>query len=301
MLAAAGPGTPGLLAQVSPLAEGQERHHQRARQRDHVAVQAALDRRLARRVAHEVGQAGQIGLAVERQDEGGLVGQHVLAELRRQRSQSLHQCAIALLVPRCQPRTGTHEVLVHLLEQAQLFRRQAQVGAPGVQSCRCARTGPHACTARSSAPPSARPSRAAPAAVRATFPRRRGCGTRPPRAPAGGPTRPGAPACCRRSVPRPAARWRPVRRDAAASPRAAPARNARAAGPRRVAVRRAWSSAAAVDWCRSSPWPSLAGLDGLLVVFVVGPVGAFVEPERRAPPAVSPMHRPQRHCAHSSR
>ena len=58
----------------------------RARQRDDVlAGEAAIGRRLRRGGGQRVGQAGEIGLAVEDQHVGLLVGEHVLAELRAER------------------------------------------------------------------------------------------------------------------------------------------------------------------------------------------------------------------------
>ena len=133
VFAAARPGTPGRLAQVTPLAEGEERHQQRARQGDHQARQAPVGRGLAGRGAHEVRQAGEVGRAVEHQRKRRLVGQHVLAELCRQRRQPLHQRGVAALGRRRQARTGAHEVLVHLLEQAQRLGSQAEPGAALVQ------------------------------------------------------------------------------------------------------------------------------------------------------------------------
>ena len=81
LVAARDPGAERLFAQVAARGELQERLDARARQRDDVlAGHAALGRRRARRRAHEVRQAGEVLLALERQRVVLLVGEHVLAE-----------------------------------------------------------------------------------------------------------------------------------------------------------------------------------------------------------------------------
>ena len=127
VFAAADPGPPGLLAQVAALREGQERHDERARQRDHGGPGVtAVGRRLAGSVAHVVGQAGEVGFAVQPQLERGLVVQDVLRKTGRQPGQLFHHLGIALPGLCAEPGPRTHEVQVHALEQALLLGAQAQ-------------------------------------------------------------------------------------------------------------------------------------------------------------------------------
>ena len=69
-----------LLAQVAAVGKLQERLDARPRQRDGIAVEPAVARLRAHRLAHEIGQAGQLRFAFEPQRKGLLVGEHVLAE-----------------------------------------------------------------------------------------------------------------------------------------------------------------------------------------------------------------------------
>ena len=69
-----------LFAQVAALREFQERLGARTRQRHDIAVQAAFLRIGFHRLAHEVGQAGKLGLVVQGECEALLVGEHILAE-----------------------------------------------------------------------------------------------------------------------------------------------------------------------------------------------------------------------------
>ena len=119
-VAAADPGAPGLLAQVAPLAEGQEGHDQRARQRHHVHALLhlpAVQRRLARGGADEVRQAGQVAFAAQHQLVAALVGQHVLREAGVEFRLPLHVGGVALAVRALQPGAGADEVQVHALQQ----------------------------------------------------------------------------------------------------------------------------------------------------------------------------------------
>ena len=82
---------------------------------------AALARRLARRGAHERRQAGEIGLVLEHQLEPALVGEHVLAEARRQLGEALHDRRVARLLGRREPGAGADEVEVEALEDTPLL------------------------------------------------------------------------------------------------------------------------------------------------------------------------------------
>jgi len=84
IVAARGEGAENLFAQVAPLRELQERLDAGSRQRDHVAVELAFLRFGLHRLAHEIGQACQLGFAVDGEGKGLLVGEHVLAERRTQ-------------------------------------------------------------------------------------------------------------------------------------------------------------------------------------------------------------------------
>ena len=161
VFAAAGPGTPGLLTKITPGAEGQERHHQRARERDHVASQAAVGRRLRGVGPHEVGQAGQRGFVGQRQRPAAFVVQHVLREARRQLRQLLHHLRVAGLGLGRQTGAGAHEVGVHAVEQALLLGAQAQGLAPLHAARPRGRRAPRRCRPYCGGRPSGRPSRAA--------------------------------------------------------------------------------------------------------------------------------------------
>ena len=83
--------------------------------------------RLRGRGAHRVGQAGEIGLAVQHQQIVLLVGQHVLAELRAERRRplgDLRQARLGLLV---ELGTGLDEAAMVALEHARLLQRQAEL------------------------------------------------------------------------------------------------------------------------------------------------------------------------------
>ena len=169
MLAARGPCPPGLLAQIAALGKRQERHDVRARERDHRDVaEAALACRLARRGANEVGQAGQVGFVREDELELRLVGEHVLAEARRQLGQALHQLGIAGALGRRQLGTGANEVEVVALEHARLLAAQAERGARGVQRVEAREQRGVRVDAAVVAWPGSAPSRARPPAAPAT-------------------------------------------------------------------------------------------------------------------------------------
>jgi hypothetical protein len=128
VLAATDPRAERLLAQIAALGEGEERHDQRARQRDDgVRLVAALPGGGARRDAHVLGQAPEIPLAPERKAVARLVGQHVLAEPRRESGEALDDCGAARLGRLVEPRAGTLEVEVHALEEAQLLGGQVEL------------------------------------------------------------------------------------------------------------------------------------------------------------------------------
>ena len=97
IVAARDEGAEDLFAQVAALGELQERLDAGARQRDDIAGEAALLRLGFHRLAHEVGQAGKLGFVVQRQREGLLVGEHVLAERRAELGQPLDDLGQALL------------------------------------------------------------------------------------------------------------------------------------------------------------------------------------------------------------
>ena len=134
VFAAAGPRAPGGLAQVASLAEGQEGHDQRTRQRDHRAAgHAALDGGLARGVADKVGQAGHVGLVRQHELESRFVGKHVLAEARGQRGHAFVDRRESFARLARELRTGAHEVAMQLLEQTPLLGGQRQALTLAVQ------------------------------------------------------------------------------------------------------------------------------------------------------------------------
>jgi uncharacterized Zn-binding protein involved in type VI secretion len=133
VFAAPHPGTPGLLAQIAPRAEGQEGDDVRAAQAHKVVArrQAAFSGRLAHHGARELRQAGQLGLAAQHQLVAGLVGHHVLGKAGVELGQLLHQFGAALPLGGTEARAGTHRLQVQALEQATCLRVQAQrVDAP---------------------------------------------------------------------------------------------------------------------------------------------------------------------------
>ena len=85
------------------------------------------------RGAHEVGQPGELALGAQHEPVGGLVGEHVLAELRRQLGEPPHDLGVALLFVGAEARAGAREVGVIALEHAQLLGAEAELGAPLVQ------------------------------------------------------------------------------------------------------------------------------------------------------------------------
>ena len=80
IVAARDEGAKDFFAQVAAVGELQERLDAGPRQCDRIAVEAALLRVGFHRLAHEIGQAGELRFAFERKREGLFVGQHVLAE-----------------------------------------------------------------------------------------------------------------------------------------------------------------------------------------------------------------------------
>ena len=133
LFAAADPGAPGFLAQVAPLRKRQERHHQRTRQRHHVAGPAALAGGLPRRGPHKARQTGEVDFVVQQQLPDRLVVQHVLRESRGQPGQFFHHQGIARPVGWRHAGTSAHKVQVDALQHAQRFGRQAEFGALAVQ------------------------------------------------------------------------------------------------------------------------------------------------------------------------
>jgi len=134
VLAARGPRPPRRLAQVAPLGEGQERNHQRARQRDHRAVgDATVERSLTRRGADEFGQPGEVGIALQDELERTLVGEQVLAEARHQFGDASHDLGVAALRRGREPRAGANAVEMEALEDAALLGIEPERVAPRVQ------------------------------------------------------------------------------------------------------------------------------------------------------------------------
>ena len=152
-VAARDPGAERLLAQIAPRRELQERLDAGALQGDDVlALHAALVGRGGRRFAHEIGQAGEIGLAVELHRVGLLVGQHVLAERGAERRQPLDDGGKALLLVGIERRALAAILGVMALQHARLLGGEAEAVALADKARRCARTG-----RRSSAPCSSAP------------------------------------------------------------------------------------------------------------------------------------------------
>ena len=131
VLAAPRPCLEGLLAEVAPRRELQEGLDARARQRDDVlAGNAAIGRRLRRRRAERLGQAGEIGLAVEDEHVGLLVGEHVLAEQCAERGEALVDRREPLLAGGVETRAGAHEIGVVAVEHAELLGVEPERRAP---------------------------------------------------------------------------------------------------------------------------------------------------------------------------
>ena len=95
--------------------------------------QSALGGGRLRRGTDGVRQARQLVLATQLQAVGVLIGEHVLTELGGQGCEAFHQRSVALLCDGGQACASTNEVALGLLQQPQLFGRQGQRGALGVQ------------------------------------------------------------------------------------------------------------------------------------------------------------------------
>ena len=145
-VAARDPGAEDFFAQIAPRRELQERLDARARQGDDVlARQAALLGGFARGRAHEIGQAGQVLLAVEHQRVALLVGEHVLAERGVEDGEPLVDRGEPLLRRRIERGAGARELHMMALEHALLLGRQRQPVARAMQARRSAGTAPRPC------------------------------------------------------------------------------------------------------------------------------------------------------------
>ena len=141
-VAARDPGTKDLLAQVAPRRELQERLDARARQRDDVlAREAALLGRRARRRAHEIGQTGELVLAVEHEGIALLVRQHVLAEAGAERGEPLVDVGETGLRRGVERGAGALEHHVVAIEHALLLGREGEPIARAVQAVDAAEQG----------------------------------------------------------------------------------------------------------------------------------------------------------------
>ena len=87
-----------------------------------MTVETALLRLRFHRLAHEIGKAGKLRLAFERQREGLLVRQHVLAERGAECRQPFDDLGKAFLGRAIEPGTGATERDVIALEHPLLFR-----------------------------------------------------------------------------------------------------------------------------------------------------------------------------------
>ncbi len=94
-----------------------------------LAGHLALFGRRLRRIAHEVGQACEIGLAVQRHRIGLLVGQHVLAERGAERREPLDDLGKPLAFVRRESRALAAVAGVVALQHAPLLGRQAKAVA----------------------------------------------------------------------------------------------------------------------------------------------------------------------------
>ena len=143
-VAARDPGAKDLLAQIAAGGELQERLDARAREGDDVlAGEAALLGRRLRRRAHEIGQPGEVVLAVEHERVALLIRQHVLAEGRAEGGEAFVDIAeprfrggveggARALVPR-----------VVAIEHPHLLRGEAELRRAGDEAHRSGGTGPH--------------------------------------------------------------------------------------------------------------------------------------------------------------
>ncbi len=130
VLAAAAPGFEGGLAQVAAGGELEERLDRRARQRDDVlAREAQVVGGLCGGLADELGQAGEIGLAVEDEAVGLLLGEHVLGELGADGGEALVDGGDAFLGLGAEIGAGPDEAGVGALEDAHLLGVEAEAVA----------------------------------------------------------------------------------------------------------------------------------------------------------------------------
>ena len=120
--AAHGPGLEGLLAQVAPGRILQERLDAGARQGNGMLARvAAILGGLGRRRAHGFGQAGEVGLVLQHEHEGLLVGEQVLTEASAEHGHALGDRRHALLGLGREPGPGLDEGAVVALEHAGLL------------------------------------------------------------------------------------------------------------------------------------------------------------------------------------
>ena len=142
-VAAARPGAEGLLAQVAAAREGEERLDARSGERDHVlAGKPPLLGRRSGGLAQEERQPGEIRFAVEDEDVGFLVGQHVLGELRAEAREPLGDGRETRLRVRREARTGPDEDRVIAVEQAPPVPARARWPPGGHAAHRRGGTGP---------------------------------------------------------------------------------------------------------------------------------------------------------------
>ena len=125
IVAAIDEGPPDPLAQRPIVGEGQHRIDRRAGvdDRELAGRQVALARRRRGRVAHVGGDARQIRLADR--DEGGLVGQHLLAELREEPRKLLIVSGKLLLLGGVEIGAAADELIVDAGDDALLLRVEA--------------------------------------------------------------------------------------------------------------------------------------------------------------------------------
>ncbi len=91
-----------------------------------MAAELALLRFGFHRLAHEVGQAGELGFALDREREGLLVGEHVLAERGAQSGEALGDFGKPLLRRIVEAGAGAAEAGVVALQHALLFGIEAE-------------------------------------------------------------------------------------------------------------------------------------------------------------------------------
>ena len=123
--AAPRPGVEHHAAEIAPRREGQERLDRGAGERNRIAADTALARRLGGGGADEIRQALEITFA-ERQMPRLLVVQHVLDKERLQRGKPLDDRRQAHLRLRPEQRALAHEIEVMALEQAALIGGEAE-------------------------------------------------------------------------------------------------------------------------------------------------------------------------------